>query len=209
MKRKYYLRGLGLGILITALVFSITGASDISDEEVIRRAEQLGYVKSNEPSDSLGIKELLDAVIPNGEDDIHTVILPELSATPSPKPMPSFTPVPLPEPTEPVDLPENTPTIEPTETPTPEPTEVPEPTKAVETATPTPEASLVTATIVVEYGNTASVVCDKIEAAGIVANGDDLKAYLVEHNLADFINVGSYVLSEGMSLEEIANVLTK
>ena len=101
------------------------------------------------------------------------------------------------------------PTITETPVATPEPTEVPEPTKAVETATPTPEPSLVTATIVVEYGNTASVVCDKIEAAGIVANGDALKAYLVEHNLADFINVGSYVLSEGMSLEEIANVLTK
>lgn len=197
MKRKYYLRGLGFGILITALVFIFTGTPKISDEEIIKRAEELGYVKAEEQADSLGIKELLGTVTPAQEDDRHTVSLPEPSETPVPtlEPTPELTIVTdIPEPT-PTEVPEPEPTVVPTETPTPEPTP---------TETPVP-----TATIVVEPGNTASMVCDKIEAAGIVEDGSVLKDYLINHGLADFINIGSYTLSKDMSLKEIAEILTK
>ena len=36
MKRKYYLRGLGFGILITALVFTFAGPSEMTEEEIIK-----------------------------------------------------------------------------------------------------------------------------------------------------------------------------
>ena len=62
MKRKYYLRGLGLGILVTALVFTIAGPKELSDEEIIKRAEELGYVKEEGSSGFLGIGAK-DAVI--------------------------------------------------------------------------------------------------------------------------------------------------
>ena len=42
MKRKYYLRGLGFGILVTAIVCSIAGPKAPSDEDIIKRAEELG-----------------------------------------------------------------------------------------------------------------------------------------------------------------------
>ncbi len=49
MKRKYYLRGLGVGILVTSLLFTIymvfTGPK-MSDEQVITRAKQLGLVEN-------------------------------------------------------------------------------------------------------------------------------------------------------------------
>jgi len=193
MKRKYYLRGLGFGILITALVFIFTNPVHLTDEEIIKRAEELGYVKAEEQTDSIGIKELLGTVTPAQEEDRDTVIFPEPSETPVPTPEPAIVPE-IPEPT-PTEVPELEPTVMPTETPTPEPT-------------PT-ETPVSTATIVVEPGNTASMVCDKIEAAGIVEDGSVLKDYLVNHGLADFINVGSYTLSKDMSLKEIAEVLTK
>lgn len=47
MKLKYYLRGLGVGIVITAIILTITSSpktEKLSDEEIIRRAEQLGMV---------------------------------------------------------------------------------------------------------------------------------------------------------------------
>lgn len=47
MKLKYYLRGIGIGIIVTALIFMI-GASTLdqmSDEEIIARAKDLGLVE--------------------------------------------------------------------------------------------------------------------------------------------------------------------
>ena len=48
MKRKYYLRGIGVGILFATLVlmttYQIFGGKTMSDEAVIKRAEELGMV---------------------------------------------------------------------------------------------------------------------------------------------------------------------
>ena len=93
---------------------------------------------------------------------------------------------------------------EPTATPTPTPTETPAPTQAA-----TPDTEVVTATIVVERGNTATVVCNKVEAAGIIEDAKVLRKYLIDNQLTDYINIGSYTLSSDMSMKEIAEVLTK
>ena len=48
MKTRYYLRGLGLGILITAVFFLLGGKNDqtMSDEMIKQRARELGMVES-------------------------------------------------------------------------------------------------------------------------------------------------------------------
>ena len=49
MKLKYYLRGLGLGIVLTAILMGVVlgrRTSKMSDEEVIKRAKQLGMVEA-------------------------------------------------------------------------------------------------------------------------------------------------------------------
>lgn len=51
MKLKYYLRGLGTGIVVTALVLGISlshGKGSMSDEEIIKRAKELGMVEEFE-----------------------------------------------------------------------------------------------------------------------------------------------------------------
>lgn len=51
MNLKYYLRGLGIGIIVTALIMGIvTGGKgrSLSDEEIIKRAEQLGMTMEGE-----------------------------------------------------------------------------------------------------------------------------------------------------------------
>lgn len=57
MKLKYYLRGLGVGIIVTTILLMISFAKHgtMSDKEVIKRAEELGMVMQdtesvNEPS---------------------------------------------------------------------------------------------------------------------------------------------------------------
>ncbi|MCR5665775.1 MAG: endolytic transglycosylase MltG [Eubacterium sp.] len=51
MKLKYYLRGLGIGIIVTVIIMMIAfhvHGSDMTDEEVIERAKQLGMVESED-----------------------------------------------------------------------------------------------------------------------------------------------------------------
>lgn len=47
MERKYYLRGLGLGIVMTAVIMGIalSGRHKMTDEEIIKRAKELGMVE--------------------------------------------------------------------------------------------------------------------------------------------------------------------
>lgn len=48
MKLKYYLRGLGIGLMVTATICMLGGAGKavITDDEVIARAEQLGMIQN-------------------------------------------------------------------------------------------------------------------------------------------------------------------
>lgn len=51
MEKKYYFRGLGLGIVVTAVIMGIAlsggGGAEISDDEVIARAKELGMVQDS------------------------------------------------------------------------------------------------------------------------------------------------------------------
>lgn len=50
MKLKYYMRGIGIGVIVTTIILVITFAfsgNNISDEEIINRAKKLGMVESS------------------------------------------------------------------------------------------------------------------------------------------------------------------
>lgn len=53
MERKYYLRGLGLGIAVTAVIMGILTSRDktMTDQEIIARAKELGMVENTVLSD--------------------------------------------------------------------------------------------------------------------------------------------------------------
>ncbi len=55
MERKYYLRGLGIGIAVTAIIMGIavSGKQTMTDEEVIAKARELGMVENTFLSDTL------------------------------------------------------------------------------------------------------------------------------------------------------------
>ena len=54
MERKYYLRGLGLGIAVTAIIMGIatSGKQTMTDEEVMARAKELGMVENTVLADT-------------------------------------------------------------------------------------------------------------------------------------------------------------
>ena len=143
MKRKYYMRGLGIGVIVTAILFTLAfpkNKAEMTEAEIIAKAKELGYVKKSEgitPDDINKIKEQegIGITPENTPDDTVTPeATPEPTGTPGPTPSPVPTPD-APTPPEEPDKPEvpETPAIVPTREVKPE-----EPTKEVLPDTPTP-----------------------------------------------------------------------
>lgn len=84
MKLKYYLRGLGIGILVTALIMGFTtrDSRPLTDAEIKAAAAELGMVES----DSLRLADLPQEPTPTPE------ITPEPEATPEDTPEPTEEP---------------------------------------------------------------------------------------------------------------------
>ncbi len=75
MKLKYFLRGLGAGIIFGALImlaaYMSTGAYKVSDEEIIERAKELGMVEKDvilKDDTSKEDNKSTDDIIPESED---------------------------------------------------------------------------------------------------------------------------------------------
>lgn len=214
MKRKYYMRGLGVGILITAILCAIAlpkKTEPMTDAEVIARAKELGYEKSEggiTPDDIDKIKENGKVSGTPGVTDAPEST-PNVSEGPEGTPGPTASPVPTPEPPDEPDKPDvpATPSPKPTATlaPTKKPTEKP---KA--TATPAGSVSMdgKSYTITVERGMTATRVAELLATAGAISDVNDFISYLRKNNLTDFINIGKFSISEGASYKEIAYILT-
>ena len=64
MKLKYYLRGLGIGILVTALIMGATGGKKLTEDEIRAKALQLGMVEGT----NTGVLSDLQASATEGKD---------------------------------------------------------------------------------------------------------------------------------------------
>lgn len=86
MKLKYYLRGLGIGILVTALIMGFTtrDSRPLTDAEIKAAAAELGMVES----DSLRLADLPQEPTPT----------PEITPEPTPEATPEFSGEPAKEP---------------------------------------------------------------------------------------------------------------
>ncbi len=232
-KKKYYMRGLGLGILITATILTLVHADDrMTDEKVIKRAKELGYVLPEntnvDPKQPIDIDAIKSKLTPTPEiSDVSMIDDTDVTLTPTP----AFTDTPTAVPTK-VVLPTSTPkptgiyfaTATPTFTPTPLPTKTPRPNytskptstlKPVFTPSPIPSptpylehGSVVTATITVEPGMPSYMVCSMVVDSGIVEDGNALSKYAIMKGLEGNFQIGSFTLRSDMSFNEILTILT-
>lgn len=163
MKLRSYLRGIGIGVMATALILHFSGSgknTEMTDAQIRARAAELGMVERLTLADTAGEKPTapprtteeptpeppedrgeptLEPTSEPTEEAVPTEETPttEATVTPEATPTPEPTATPSPEPTAtPTPEPTATPSPEPTATPTPEPTATPTPEP---TATPTPE----------------------------------------------------------------------
>lgn len=200
-KNKYYMRGVGVGILVCALILIIsrmnTGAV-ISDEEVISRARELGMIESGEQS-------LTEAT--SVSDVTESPQEPSVSASPETTPEPEIAASPE-ETGEPYEDPFPEPSPDASEEPSPEASPEPSPEE-----TPSDEddpllTDLVYVTLTIYGGNSSDTVARRAEELGLVTNAKEFDEYLVSNGYANRIRVGSFQIPLGASYEYIAKAIT-
>jgi hypothetical protein len=84
LKLKYYLRGLGIGIIVTTLIFAISIQSRggiMTDDRVVERAKELGMVIPTTDDDGTDATEITeqgtepekDSTVPQPDSDAEPV----------------------------------------------------------------------------------------------------------------------------------------
>lgn len=179
MKLKYYLRGLGIGIILITLIFSINGYKEkLSNREIISRAEKLGMVMKDEQP------------FISGTPAVSPVVTGSPEITESPDTVPST----IPEPTKAPDASEAVDTV-PTIAPTP-------------TDKPVVGSSKTEITFTIKRGMSSGKVALLLYNSGLVDNADKFNEYVVQKDKADVIKVGKFTVLKGASYSDIMKVIT-
>ena len=179
MKLKYYLRGLGIGILVTAVIMGVTQGSrkeTLSDREIRERAAALGMV---EPGNSLA--DLEAAETPAATE------IPEAAETPAATETPEAAETPA-------------------ATEAPASTETPEVT-ARPTQKPAEEEEGSSYTFEIQAGDSSYQVAYRLQQAGLVADARDFDNYLCSKGYDRKLKTGSYEIPETATEEEISEIL--
>ena len=189
MKLKYYLRGLGIGILVTAVIMGVTQGSrkeTLSDREIRERAAALGMV---EPGNSLA--DLEAAETPAATEIPEAIETPAATETP-----------------EAIETPAATETPEAAETPaaTEAPAATPEVT-ARPTQKPAEEEEGSSYTFEIQAGDSSYQVAYRLQQAGLVADARDFDNYLCSKGYDRKLKTGSYEIPETATEEEISEIL--
>ena len=177
MKLKYYLRGLGIGILVTAVIMGITQGSrkeTLSDREIRERAAALGMV---EPGNSLA--------------DLEAAETPAATEIPEAIETPVATEIP-----EAIETPAATEAL----AATPEVTARP-------TQKPAEEEEGSSYTFEIQAGDSSYQVAYRLQQAGLVADARDFDNYLCSKGYDRKLKTGSYEIPETATEEEISEIL--
>lgn len=222
MKFKYFMRGLGVGILFcTLIIFAAYQTSPnklLTDEEVKTRAKELGMVEADTQLDKVlqgdsGTEDSQtteDPVSKEGATSISGSNTPDEAATEQAKTTEDNKATEQPKTTEDkktTEQPKTTEDKKTTEQPkTTEDSKTTEQTKSTEAST---EKEVITATITVKKGMQSSTVAKELEKKGIIESASDFDNYLNKNGYSTKICVGTYSVKSSDSYETLAKILMK
>ncbi len=199
MKLKYFLRGVGVGIIFGALIMLVayltSGASKLSDKEIIERAENLGMVME-EDLVIIGTKDDTSTETSDNTEDtseateVTTEKVDNITESTSDEDIIQGSDVSI---EEVVDESINTTT---------------EATSADDT-TESANSKYVTANISVTSGMTSYEVAMMLQDAGIIDDYLDFDNYLNENGYSTQIRINDYEFNSNMTYEELAEALIK
>ena len=228
MERKYYLRGLGIGIVMTAIIMGIalSGNHKMTDEEIIARAKELGMVEDTYLSDLDDSKQQEEQNIEETEPE---------GAKEQPEPEPENPQVPQkpsenPESAKPAEETEATespleaaqPVEEEPEKAEPDTQEVEEAQERAKTQTEPgmadtnemtkqddkPSASVKIERVTVASGDGSYQVALKLKEAGVVMSAETFDDFLCEKGYDKKLRTGTFRIPTDASDEQIARILT-
>lgn len=230
MELKYYLRGLGLGIVVTAIIMGIASSrnSTMTDEEVIERAKQLGMIEDRVLSEAAAEDaEISDKGSGDGGNAAANENGPvvENSSTLQNEVQNENTP---PDETVPVDgngtvstdgndavngseeenAAETSAAVLPDDEETGQEETPPEPEEPEAEIPPDNTDSGASMIITVGSGDGSYTVSKKLEDAGAVASASAFDTFLCENGYDKRIRAGSYTIPAGAGNEQIARMIT-
>ncbi len=209
MKLKYYLRGLGTGIIFTAIILTIVYSYKTTDHKVMERAKELGMVmKDDNTEDNLGTQEPDTTTKQQSEAQSDTTTEPQSitqADTTTKEPQSDVQPDTTTEPqseTQP-----DTTTKEPQTEAEPD-TTTKEPQTEAEPDT-TVELSNGKVSFTISKGMTSETVSAKLQELGIIEDAKDYNKYLIENGYSNRVRAGVYEISKGSTYEQITDILVK
>lgn len=207
---KYYLRALGVGIVVTALLmgYSQRGQAQMTDEEILARAAELGMTE-------------LATATPKPDESLLSAANQAARPTPSPGAQPTASPA-----ADSAEQPTASPAAQPTAAPKVDSTASPVADSAVQpaaTSTAAPKAdstaSPVTVptvapdgevvTLVINRGESSVTVSKSLQALGLVEDYREYDRFLCDNGYDHSISTGTYEIPLGVTDEEIARIITK
>ena len=183
MKLKYYLRGLGIGIIVTTIIlvscFSMQKPK-MTDEQIIEKAAQLGMIMPEQNSAVIAETETTEPEETEQKNEQQIAA----------KELQQETETQMEVPKEP-------------ETETPQESVVSD-TENAENAEQTQQEPF---TLVVNRGDVCRTMCENLAANGVIDDSEGLRKYLSEVGYASFISAGTYQIPYHASYEDITNIL--
>lgn len=200
MRLKYYLRGLGLGIIFAVFIMMVgyhNHGSSMSDSEIIEKAKALGMV---ETEDSSGMKN--DKKTDNKTDEKSD------KKTDTSEPDTTIADTSAAEDTQTGTDNTDADNIAGTaDADTTAPSDVAATDSAASDAAQPQQNT--TFTVTVGSGDTCRMIAERLQAAGIIDDAEKFRAYMGQKGVDQFIADGSHEIPYGASYDDIINILTQ
>lgn len=221
MELKYYLRGLGLGILVTAIIMSIAASKKraMTDDEIIARAKQLGMIEDSVLTEINAKEDMTEEDATEGDITEEDISSEDQGVQPEPD-----ADIDTGEEAADVEVASRDTDIEDadsqdnnTEEAGPESNEdvepvVPETDEDTESTDPEPEtvdsAIRGSAVITIGRGDGSYTVSKKLEEAGVIPSAGDYDTFLCANGFDKRIRSGTFTIPADASDEQIARIIT-
>ena len=196
MRLKYYLRGLGTGILFATIILMISYSYKMSDKQIKEKALKLGmvYPEKTTVTEEIKITDSESENTTTGEENSQTETTKEETTTSKV---------------------EETTTSKVEETTTKEETTKEQTTQESTTKEPQTEetttknnADVKTYVLTVTARTSSKQVAMALESAGIISNYKEFDDYLCDNGYASNIQNGEFTITSDMSYKQIAETIT-
>lgn len=220
MERKYYLRGLGLGIVVTGVIMGIVSSRSkaMTDSEIIARAKELGMVENTVLSEinkdeTESSSETEEFEKSGGTEEENKNMEPEVSdltdlgaVKVDEEGLPETSEEEQADPTEITGVREGDVNTDRSEDPTMDSTDLEKDQQEENTNDVIVSATV--KTITVNSGDGSHTVAKKLADAGVVTSADDFDTFLCQYGYDKKLRTGTFLIPADASDEQIARIVT-